>query len=282
MTNKIYKHEKKKKSESNTGRRCLVKLLAICGSPRKGNSYNSLKEIGEAFPHIDYEILHLKDLEFSFCKGCYGCVTRGEEICPLKDERDSITGKMMEADGVIFASPVYSHMVSGPMKKFFDRYGYLAYRPRFFDKYAMSMVSCSGYGAEDALKYMDKMLSVFGFNLAPSLELHFRPGNMPAENKMKNTEKLKLAVSKLISRIEKGEKDKPSLSMMIPFNIFKYVSILDKETMKADYAYYKDKEDYYYETKIPFYKKYIAKKVSDKIVSQFDYTEAIHPMPFRN
>ena len=224
-----------------------MKLLAICGSPRKGNSYKALKEIGNALPHVDYEILHLNDLNFNFCKGCYGCVVKGEERCPLKDDRDLVLEKMMGADGVIFASPVYSHMVSALMKNFFDRFAYLAHRPQFFDKFAMSMVSCSGYGAEDALKYMDKMLSVFGFNLVPSLELHFRAGKMPEENKRKNTEKIKAAV-----------------------NIFKYVSILDSETMTADFEYYKNKGEYYYDTKIPFYKKFIAKKVSDKVVSQFD------------
>lgn len=247
-----------------------MKLLAICGSPRKGNSYKALKEIGDVFPHVEYEILHLNDLNFNLCKGCYGCVIRGEEKCPLKDDREMITRKMMDADGVIFASPVYALMVSAPMKNFFDRYGYLAHRPRFFDKFAMSMVSCSGYGAEDALNYMDKMLSVYGFNLAPSLELQFRAGKMPEENKIKNTEKIKVAIAELIARIETGKKDKPTISLMVPFNIFKYVSHVDKETMKADYEYYKDKGDYYYDAKIPFYKKFIAKKVSSKIISQFD------------
>lgn len=247
-----------------------MKLLAICGSPRKGNSYKALKEIGETLAHVDYEILHLSDLNFNLCKGCYSCVVKGEERCPLKDERDLVLEQMMKADGIIFASPVYSHMISAAMKNFFDRFGYLAHRPQFFDKFAMSMVSCSGYGAEEALKYMDKMLSVFGFNLAPSLELHFRPGKMPEENQRKNTEKIKTAVATLLSRIEKGDKEKPSISMMVPFNIFKYVSELDRDFMTADFEYYRDKGEYYYDTRIPFYKKFIAKKVSEKIVSQFD------------
>ena len=247
-----------------------MKILAICGSPRKGNSYKALNEIREEFPQIDFEILHLKDLDFKLCKGCYGCVVRGEEKCPLKDDRDMIIKKMMEADGLILASPVYSLMVSALMKSFFDRFGYLAHRPQFFDKYAMSMVSCSGYGAEDALSYMDKMLSVYGFNLAPSLELQFRVGKMTEEHKQMNTKKIKAAVNTLISKIEKGERDKPSLSLMIPFNIFKYVSQIDRDNMTADYEYYKEKGDYYYKARIPIYKKFIAKKVSDKIISQFD------------
>ena len=91
-----------------------MKLLTICGSPRKGNSFKVLNEIPEQFPPIEFEALQLKDLNFDLCKGCYDCVTRGEEKCPIKDDRDK------------------------------------AHRPRFFDKYALSVVTCSGYGAEDA------------------------------------------------------------------------------------------------------------------------------------
>jgi hypothetical protein len=159
-------------------------------------------------------------------------------------------------------------MVSAPMKNFFDRLGYLAHRPQFFDKFAMSMVTCSGYGAEDALKYMDKMLSVYGFSLAPSLELQIHPGKVPEKTKTANRKKSIRAVNTLMAKIDNGDRDRPSLNLMVPFNLFKYVSRLDKDLMVADYAYYKDKGAYYYETKIPFYKKFIAKRVTDKIIRQ--------------
>jgi multimeric flavodoxin WrbA len=175
----------KKNIESNMNAKhsSTMKLLAISGSPRKGNTSHALEQIRETFPGTDVEILHLMDLDFKACKGCYTCVLKGESTCPLKDDRDMILKKIADADGLILASPVYSHMVSAMMKNFFDRLGYVAHRPQFFNKYAVSMVTCSGYGAEGALKYMDKMLSVFGFNLAPSHELQFRPGKMPEKNK---------------------------------------------------------------------------------------------------
>lgn len=176
-----------------------MKILAICGSPRKGNSIKALEVIRDSFPGIDFEILHLKDLEFNFCKGCYSCVLRGE-----------------------------------------------------------------------ALKYMDKMLSIFGFNLAPSLELQIHPGKVHEKTVARNREKGIAAMEALVKKIEKGEQDDPSIGLMVPFLLFKYVSKLDKNLMPADYNYYKDKGDYFYDAKIPFYKKFIAKRVSDKIISQFD------------
>ena len=247
-----------------------MKILAICGSPRKGNTYSVLTSIKENYPNLDFKVLQLNNINFEFCRGCYACVKRGEDKCPIKDDRDMIIKEILDNDGLLLASPVYSHMVSSTMKNFFDRFGFYAHRPHFFDKYAMSLVTCSGYGAEDAIKYMDKMLSVFGFNLVPALELHFRPGKMPEKNIIQNQKKTIEAFDKFIARIEKGGRDKPPLGMLIPFGIFKYVSEIDKENMSADYEYYKDKTDYYYDTKIPFYKKFITKKVMKKIIDGFD------------
>ena len=245
-----------------------MKVLAISGSPRKGNTYSALKTIQEKYPELDLEILLLKDTSFELCKGCYTCVTRGEEKCPIKDDRDMIIEKMKAADGVILASPVYSHMVSAMMKNLFDRFGYYAHRPEFFGKYAMSIATCSGYGADHAVAYMDKMLSVFGFNLSTSLELQYKPGNQSAEQKAATEQKIISGVDALIEMSEAGEKEKPTLGRMVPFGIFKAISEAAKESMPADYEYYKDKQEYYYEAKIPFMKRFIAKKVIAKEVDK--------------
>jgi len=247
-----------------------MKILAICGSPRKRNTFSILNSIKENYPDIDFRILQLAKMNFESCKGCYSCVRIGEEKCPIKDDRDMIIEEIQKADGIILASPVYSHMISSTMKNFFDRFGYYAHRPQFFDKYAMSIVTCCGYGAEDAMKYMDKMLSVFGFNLSAPVEIHFRPGKTPEKMKLEKQEKAFTAFDRFLARIEKGGRDNPPLGMLIPFSIFKYVSEIDRENMPADYEYYKDKTDYYYDTRIPFYKKFIAGRVVNRIIAGFE------------
>ena len=245
-----------------------MKILAICGSPRKRNTYSALNTVKENFPEIDFEILMLKDLHFELCKGCYACILRCEDKCPIKDDRDMVIEKMQTADGLIAASPVYSQMITAIMKNLFDRFGFYAHRPRFFDKYAMSIATCSGYGAEHALKYMDKGLMIFGFNVVPSLELHYKPGKVPEEQRKENNEKITAGLKTLVARIQEGVKDKPTLNMMIPFGIFKAISVVAKDVMPADYEYYKDKKDYYYDVNIPFYMKWIADKVVKKELSK--------------
>ena len=239
-----------------------MKIISICGSPRKGNTYSVLYDIKESFPYMDFKILMLKDLNFEMCKGCYCYVMRGEEKCPLKDDRDMLIKEMTEVDGVIFSSPAYSHMVSALMRNFFDRFGFLAHRPQFDEKFAMSVTTGSGYGAEYTIQYMDKMVAVFGFNVVPSLNLYVRPGKVKEEDKQFNEKKAFEAFRVLLSRIEKGTRTKPSLNFMVPFHIFKLVSELDPKTFNADYEYYKDKKEYYYDTKINPLKTFTAKRVS--------------------
>jgi len=72
-----------------------MKILAICGSPRKGNTYSVLKSIQENYPDIKVKLLKLSEMNFEFCKGCYVCVKKGEDRCPLKDERDLIIREMI-------------------------------------------------------------------------------------------------------------------------------------------------------------------------------------------
>jgi multimeric flavodoxin WrbA len=241
-----------------------MKILAICGSPRKGNTYSALKTIKEGVPDIDFEIVMLKDQHFELCRGCYACILRGEEECPIKDDRDLLIQKMESADGLVAASPVYSHMITALMKNLFDRFGFYAHRPRFFNKYAMSIVTCSGYGGEHAMRYLDKGLRIFGFNLVPSLELHYEPGKVPEVQRKENNKKVIDAFKTLLARIQEGIKDKPTLNMMVPFGIFKEISVVAKDVMPADYKYYKDKKDYYYDVSIPSYKRWIVKKVVKK------------------
>ena len=65
-----------------------MKILALSGSPRKQNTVSALAALQEQSPEIEIQILTLKDLDLKLCKGCYSCIRRVEQRCPLKDDRD--------------------------------------------------------------------------------------------------------------------------------------------------------------------------------------------------
>jgi multimeric flavodoxin WrbA len=245
-----------------------MKILAVCGSPRKGNSYSMLNSIRENYSDIDFKILMLNDLNFEMCKGCYGCVLNGEEFCPLKDDRDMIVREMGEADGLILASPTYTVQISALMKKFFDRVGYFGHRPRFFDKYAMTIATGAGYGIDKSNKYMSSMLSSFGYNIAPSVELQTLPKKLMSEKReAENHKKTFDAYDIFIDRIKKGKKDTPNIGLVVVFNLFKAVSEAFPDVYRADHEYFKDKTNYYYDTKIPFYKQWVADRYVKKTMA---------------
>ncbi len=76
----------------------------------------------------------MSDYNLEICRGCKLCTDRGEEYCPLKDDRDILIEKMKFSDGIVFATPNYSFNVSGYLKVFLDRLGFFFHRLYFLKK----------------------------------------------------------------------------------------------------------------------------------------------------
>ena len=109
--------------------------------------------------------MFLSDCDLRVCRGCKACFIRGEEFCPLHDDRDVLIDKMMRSDGVVLASPVYSFQVSALMKAFLDRLGFAFHRPRFHGKAYTSIVVEGLYGGRAVVKYLDFVGGALGFNV---------------------------------------------------------------------------------------------------------------------
>lgn len=123
-----------------------MKALAIIGSPKgKGNTYRVVTRIEEKMKKLDagveFEYLILKDTNLQTCKGCFLCLSKGEHLCPVKDEQAAILKKMDECDGMILASPVYAYNVSWIAKSFIDRYAFVCHRPRYHGKTALAVAT---------------------------------------------------------------------------------------------------------------------------------------------
>lgn len=235
-----------------------MKILAICASPRKGDSYSTLETIKENNQDIDLKILMLNELNLKDCIGCYACNSKGEEYCPLKDDRDIIINHMKKADGVIFVSPTYVYHSTALMKRFIERTGFFGHRPIFFDKYAMVIGTCKGFGAKEVTKYMKGIFTSYGFNVASSLELQITTNS--AREQKYNKDLIVKAFNIFIEDMKNKRRKTPSIMEVVMFNMLKYVSEVRKDHMSADYEYYKEKNNFYYKTKIPFFKEFIAKQ----------------------
>jgi len=244
-----------------------VKILAICGSPHRGNTYEVLSKIEEDYPDIDYKLLMLGELNLQKCIGCYGCVLYGEEHCPLKDDRDMIIQEIMDADGVIFASSINVNHIPALMKDFMGRLGFMSHRPPFYGKYAMVMAVCAMFGAKQANEYMKGIFTTFGFDVVSCAEL-----GVATKTKKEiawNQEKVTKAFNTLIDRIKQGQKSTPTLRQILHFYLFKTISEYNKEHYQADYQYYKDKTEFASDRKPSFFKKMLAQLMVKNMMWDF-------------
>jgi multimeric flavodoxin WrbA len=103
-----------------------MKVVGICGSPRKGNTEWMLRKLLEraAREGADSELILLREKDIRTCDGCLSCEAGGKQrkgICRIQDDMQEIYPKMVEADGLAFGTPVYFEMLSGLLKNFIDR-----------------------------------------------------------------------------------------------------------------------------------------------------------------
>lgn len=106
-----------------------MKVVGFSGSGRKdGNTahmvraaFGPLEEAG-----IDTELVQLAGRPLRGCTACMKCRERKDMRCALPDDglNDHIA-KMVEADGIILASPTYFSDVTAEMKALIDRSGYV-------------------------------------------------------------------------------------------------------------------------------------------------------------
>ncbi|MCK4521525.1 MAG: flavodoxin family protein [Nanoarchaeota archaeon] len=96
-----------------------MKLLAICGSPRKGNTEFMLNKVLEGAGNVDKELILLRNLDIKHCIGCCVCEKAGK--CPIEDDMQEILKKLEEADAIVIGSPTYFDNVTGLLKNFMDR-----------------------------------------------------------------------------------------------------------------------------------------------------------------
>jgi multimeric flavodoxin WrbA len=105
----------------------MIHILGIVGSPRvEGNTEHVVAEALKAAEEdgVETELLRLVDRDVKPCDACLSCRKTGE--CSITDDFDTIFEKMVQADGIILASPVYFSSATPQMKALVDRAGYLS------------------------------------------------------------------------------------------------------------------------------------------------------------
>jgi len=99
-----------------------MRILGIWGSPRKGGNSEILLQAfldGAAQAGAQVERIALRELKISPCLEIYHCFKDG--TCPIKDDMLPLYDKLLAADVVALASPIFFYGVSAQAKAFIDR-----------------------------------------------------------------------------------------------------------------------------------------------------------------
>lgn len=99
------------------------KVLILSGSPRKGGNSDLLcNEFmrGAAESGNAAETVRIAEKKIGYCRGCYYCRQSGGK-CVIKDDMDEVLQKIIDADVIVLASPVYFYSIDAQLKAVIDR-----------------------------------------------------------------------------------------------------------------------------------------------------------------
>ena len=100
----------------------MKKVLILSGSPRKnGNSDILCDEFAKGAIEAGHQVEKIRVAEKSigYCRACYAC--RGTGVCTIKDDMAEVLQKMIDADVLVLASPVYFYSIDAQLKALIDR-----------------------------------------------------------------------------------------------------------------------------------------------------------------
>jgi multimeric flavodoxin WrbA len=238
-----------------------MKVTAFVGSARKKHTYKATEQLMhnlQSFGDVECEIVSISDFHIEVCKGCMLCLNKGEELCPFKDDRNMLIDKMNNSDGIIFASPNYSFNVSGLMKVFLDRLGFIFHRPCFFGKACTSIIVQGFYRGDKITDYFNFIGKALGFNVVKGCCLNsLKPITEKEQTKIDRI--IEKQSKKFYSTLIKKEYPNPSFFKLMIFRMSRTSIKLLLDESWRDYTYYKNNgwfgSNYYYPTQLNTIKK---------------------------
>lgn len=244
-----------------------MRIAVLMGSPRKRDSYKICKEIENLMQEQgnQFEYIFLSDYEVKDCRGCDQCFQKTERLCPCKDDLEVIKNKLINADGIIFATPVYAYQVPAPLKRLIDRMSYWFHRQELVGKPAGLVITTGGGGHKEVGKYMKMTISGWGCHLVGEVSIvspfYFKGQSESAAFGYK--EKYHIQAQKKVTSLAKQLQEAVlSQSLYVPtyYDLFMYNCLRTKTvTSKADYEFWLEKgwmqAPYFYDVKLSPFKR---------------------------
>ena len=227
---------KKEKIMSNR-----LRVVAVNGSPHGGGGNTSIMTQMMApvlaSEGIDLEEIFLAEKRIEYCVGCGVCMEKGK--CWRQDDHDGILQKVLAADGLILASPVYFGHVTAQMKTFIDRSLAYGHKPRGSWKPGLAISVSAGMGETTTADYLAGLLGVYGaFSVGTLTALAVRPGGFLGKEVV---EARAADLARDLARAIKEKRRYPATERNLHYYLFMGDLVRrEKEFMRDDYKHWQD------------------------------------------
>lgn len=148
-----------------------MKILLIHGQNHRGNTCMIAQELAHKVKNNTQGKAEIKEyfLPEAFdepCRGCYTCFMNDLTKCPHYKKLEPVAEAILDADLLIFESPVYVYHATGQMMSLLDHFGtwWVVHRPReeMCKKQAVVISTAAGGGMKSTVKDMADSMEMWG------------------------------------------------------------------------------------------------------------------------
>jgi multimeric flavodoxin WrbA len=135
-------------------------VVMVNGSPRHGTTLKYLRQVEGILldSGVSTELISLAGTDIRDCSGCEVCIRR-TGWCVQKDGAPEILRRMLRADGLVIATPVYMGTVTGKLKSLLDKTASWLHRPPAVGLPVLPLVTTAGSGAKRTLSYLTETVA---------------------------------------------------------------------------------------------------------------------------
>ncbi len=224
----------------------VKKAFAFIGSPLKEGSNTAalagmlMEELAALEPGLQYEIVTAGQVGIRQCGGCWSCMAKGE--CPLDkgDDMRAMKQKMLEADLVVWGSPLYVEHVSGQMKTFLDRLATWYHTIRLAGKIGCTVCTTGGGSILGIQEYLQMLLKTLGVKVVAGLDgIGYTAGMLIDPDGARS--RARECAARLHPYLTGGRAIEADDDMERVFQAMKSKVTYGKDYLRAEYDYWKDR-----------------------------------------
>jgi len=145
-----------------------LKAIVLHGSPRKNKNSDTLAAylLNGLCESISFDVRHFftNEMNIKPCQGCLSCAKVEDKRCVIKDDMQDIYTAFIEADVIVFATPMYWGYITAQLKAVIDRMEALVVWDYFKGKTFIVLITYR-YHCESTVAFFERICKYFDVRL---------------------------------------------------------------------------------------------------------------------